>query len=80
MNKKNIIKNLTIITPFKDKNNSRLENKYHSKQGKLNVSDSDYVDQLTYDFINSVAFTAASPILFLSVDVMNEEGVSSVIF
>jgi len=25
MNKKNIIKNLTIITPFKDKNNSRLE-------------------------------------------------------
>jgi len=46
----------TLLPYFKEmENNSRLENKYHSKQGKLNVSDSDYVDQLTYDFINSVA-------------------------
>ena len=46
----------TILPYFKEmENNSRLENKYHSKKGKLKVSDSSHVDQLTYDFIDSVA-------------------------
>ena len=46
----------TILPYFKEmENNSRLENKYHSKKGQLNVSDSTHIDQLTYDFIESVA-------------------------
>jgi len=44
-----------VLPYFKEmENNSRLENKYHSKKGSLNVSDSPYVDQLSYDFIESV--------------------------
>ena len=46
----------TVLPYFKEmENNSRLENKYHSKEGSLNVSDSLCVDQLSYDFIDSVA-------------------------
>lgn len=46
----------TVLPYFKDmENNSRLENKYHSKKGNLNVSDSSHIDQLSYDFIDSVA-------------------------
>ncbi len=46
----------TVLPYFKEmENNSRLENKYHSKKGQLNVSDSTHIDQLTYDFIESVA-------------------------
>ena len=46
----------TVLPYFKEmENNSRLENKYHSKEGNLNVSDSLCVDQLSYDFIDSVA-------------------------
>ncbi len=46
----------TILPYFKEmENNSRLENKYHNKKGNLNVSDSTYVDQLSYDFVDSVA-------------------------
>ena len=43
----------TVLPYFKEmENNSRLENKYHSKEGSLNVSDSFCVDQLSYDFID----------------------------
>ena len=46
----------TVLPYFIEmENNSRLENKYHGKSGNLNVSDSPYVDQLSYDFIESVA-------------------------
>ncbi len=46
----------TLLPYFKEmENNSRLENEYHGKNGNLNVSDSPYVDQLSYDFIESVA-------------------------
>ncbi len=46
----------TILPYFKEmENNSRIENKYHSKKGNLNVSDSLHVDQLSYDFIESVS-------------------------
>ena len=46
----------TVLPYFIEmENNSRLENKYHGKSGNLNVSDSTYVDQLSYDFIESVA-------------------------
>ena len=39
---------------LKMENNSRLDNKFHSRKGNLNVSDSSSVDQLSYDFIESV--------------------------
>jgi len=46
----------TVLPYFKEmENNSRLNNKYHSNKGNLNVSDSHHVDQLSYDFIESVA-------------------------
>ncbi len=46
----------TVLPYFIEmENNSRFENKYHGKSGNLNVSDSPYVDQLSYDFIESVA-------------------------
>ena len=46
----------TVLPYFKEmENNSRLVNKYHSQEGNLNVSDSLCVDQLSYDFIDSVA-------------------------
>ncbi|MDA9749229.1 GMC family oxidoreductase N-terminal domain-containing protein [Pelagibacteraceae bacterium] len=46
----------TVLPYFKEmENNSRLENNYHSKKGQLNVSDSTHIDQLTHDFIDSVA-------------------------
>ena len=46
----------TVLPYFREmENNSRLNNKYHSNKGNLNVSDSPYVDQLSYDFIDSVA-------------------------
>ena len=46
----------TVLPYFKEmENNSRIENKYHSKKGRLKVSDSSHVDSLSYDFINSVA-------------------------
>ena len=46
----------TVLPYFREmENNSRLDNKYHSTTGQLNVSDSPYVDQLSYDFIDSVA-------------------------
>ena len=45
-----------VLPYFKDmENNERLENKYHGKKGKLNISDSKYVHPLTYDFIDSVS-------------------------
>jgi len=51
----------TILPYFKEmENNSRLENEYHSKKGNLNVSDSPHVDQLSYDFIESVASLGVS--------------------
>ena len=51
----------TILPYFKQmENNSRLENEYHSKKGNLKVSDSPYVDQLSYDFIESVASLGVS--------------------
>ena len=51
----------TVLPYFKEmENNSRLENKYHSKKGNLNVSDSHHVDQLSYDFIESVASLGVS--------------------
>ena len=46
----------TVLPYFKEmENNSRINNKYHSNKGNLNVSDSPHVDQLSYDFIESVA-------------------------
>ena len=46
----------TVLPFFKEmENNSRINNKYHSNKGNLNVSDSPHVDQLSYDFIESVA-------------------------
>ena len=46
----------TVLPYFKEmENNSRINNKYHSNKGNLNVSDSSHVDQLSYDFIESVA-------------------------
>ena len=46
----------TVLPYFREmENNSRLNNKYHSNKGNLNVSDSPHVDQLSYDFIDSVA-------------------------
>lgn len=46
----------SVLPYFKSmENNERLENKYHSKQGKLNISDSKFVNSLTYDFIESVS-------------------------
>ena len=46
----------SVLPYFKDmENNERLENKYHGKKGKLNISDSKYVHPLTYDFIDSVS-------------------------
>ena len=46
----------TVLPYFKEmENNSRIENKYHSKNGNLNVSDSSHVDQLSYDFIESAS-------------------------
>ena len=51
----------TILPYFKEmENNSRLENEYHSKKGNLKVSDSPCVDQLSYDFIESVASLGVS--------------------
>ena len=51
----------TLLPYFKEmENNSRLDNKYHSKKGNLNVSDSLHVDQLSYDFIESVASLGVS--------------------
>ena len=51
----------TILPYFKEmENNSRLEDEYHSKKGNLNVSDSPHVDQLSYDFIESVASLGVS--------------------
>ena len=51
----------TVLPYFKQmENNSRLENEYHSKKGNLKVSDSPYVDQLSYDFIESVASLGVS--------------------
>ena len=45
-----------VLPYFKEmENNSRLDNKFHSKKGSLNVSDSSSVDELSYDFIESVA-------------------------
>ena len=46
----------TVLSYFKEmEDNSRLKNKYHNNNGKLKVSDSQYVDPLAYDFIESVA-------------------------
>ena len=46
----------SVLPYFKSmENNERLENKYHSRGGKLNVSDSKFVNPLTYDFIESVS-------------------------
>ena len=46
----------TVLPYFREmENNSRLNNRYHSNKGNLNVSDSPHVDQLSYDFIDSVA-------------------------
>ena len=46
----------TLLPYFKSmENNERLENKYHGKKGPLNVSDSKFINPLTYDFINSVS-------------------------
>ena len=46
----------TVLPYFREmENNSRINNKYHSNKGNLNVSDSPHVDQLSYDFIESVA-------------------------
>ncbi len=51
----------TVLPYFKEmENNSRLDNEYHSKKGNLNVSDSPHVDQLSYDFIESVASLGVS--------------------
>ena len=51
----------SILPYFKEmENNSRLENKYHSKKGNLKVSDSSHVDQLSYDFIESVSSLGVS--------------------
>ena len=45
-----------VLPYFKEmENNSNLDNKYHGNKGNLNVSDSPHVDQLSYDFIESVA-------------------------
>jgi choline dehydrogenase-like flavoprotein len=45
-----------VFPYFKNmENNERFENKYHGKQGKLNISDSKFVNPLTYDFIDSVS-------------------------
>ncbi len=45
----------SVLPYFREmENNSRLDNDYHSKKGNLKVSDSPYVDQLSYDFIESV--------------------------
>ena len=44
-----------VLPYFREmENNSRLDNKFHSKKGNLYVSDSSSVDQLSYDFIESV--------------------------
>lgn len=45
----------TVLPYFREMaNNSRFENKYHGNNGNLKVSDSSHVDQLSYDFIDSV--------------------------
>jgi choline dehydrogenase len=44
-----------VLPYFKEmENNSRLENEYHGKKGPLKISDSSHINQLTYDFINTV--------------------------
>ena len=36
-------------------NNEKFENEYHGKKGQLNVSNSKFINPLTYDFIDSVS-------------------------
>lgn len=45
----------SLLPYFKNmENNDRLNNEYHSKDGSLNVSDSSYIDDLSFDFVKSV--------------------------
>ncbi|MBT3777458.1 MAG: GMC family oxidoreductase [Pelagibacteraceae bacterium] len=46
----------TLLPYFKSmENNERFENEYHGKKGQLNVSNSKFINPLTYDFIDSVS-------------------------
>ena len=46
----------TLLPYFKSmENNEKFENEYHGKKGQLNVSNSKFINPLTYDFIDSVS-------------------------
>jgi len=44
-----------VLPYFKEmENNSNLNNEYHGKDGSLKVSNSSHVNELTYDFVNTI--------------------------